>query len=121
LAGKFVRNLSAAEIRERKRVSAGGESAGSGSLSESKCLCNAQENPARERGTSRTRLKTLYQNARSIRNKVNELTVQIEINGYDLVGIAETWLLEDRGLGVERPVVLGVLKGWNRRRSCFIG
>uniref|UniRef100_UPI00398F88A5 uncharacterized protein n=1 Tax=Pristiophorus japonicus TaxID=55135 RepID=UPI00398F88A5 len=40
----------------------------------------------------KTRMKKHYLNARSIRNKVNELTAQIITNGYDLVAITETWL-----------------------------
>eukprot|EP00061_Rhincodon_typus_P000009 g10035.t1 len=37
-------------------------------------------------------VKGLYLNARSIRNKVDELTGQIITNEYDLVAITETWL-----------------------------
>ena len=44
----------------------------------------------------KTNIKTLYLNARSIRNKVNELTAQISTNGYDLVAITETWLQGDQ-------------------------
>ena len=40
----------------------------------------------------KTSIKALYQNARSIRNKVTELTAQIIANEYDLVAITETWL-----------------------------
>ena len=35
-------------------------------------------------------------NARSIRNKVDELKVQIAINDYAIVGITETWLQDDQ-------------------------
>ena len=37
-------------------------------------------------------ISVLYLNARSIRNKVNELMAQIILNDYDLVAITETWL-----------------------------
>jgi len=37
-------------------------------------------------------IRALYLNARSIRNKVDELVVQISTKGYDLVAITETWL-----------------------------
>ena len=37
-------------------------------------------------------IRVLYLNARSIRNKVNELMAQIIVNDYDLVAITETWL-----------------------------
>eukprot|EP00061_Rhincodon_typus_P000232 g10983.t1 len=37
-------------------------------------------------------IKALYLNARSIRNKVDELMAQIIANEYDLVAITETWL-----------------------------
>ena len=41
-------------------------------------------------------IRTLCLNARSIRNKVNELMVQISTSGYDLVAITETWLQGDQ-------------------------
>ena len=37
-------------------------------------------------------IRSLYLNARSIRNKVDELVVQISTKGCDLVAITETWL-----------------------------
>ncbi|XP_059843783.1 uncharacterized protein LOC132403935 [Hypanus sabinus] len=43
-----------------------------------------------------TYLKVLYLNARSIRNKIDELTVQIITYGYDIVAITETWLQGDQ-------------------------
>ena len=42
-------------------------------------------------------LRVLYLNARSIRNKVNELVAHIEIGWYDVVGITETWLQGEQG------------------------
>ena len=41
-------------------------------------------------------MKALYLNARSIRNKVDELVEQIDTNGHDLVAITEMWLQGDR-------------------------
>ncbi|XP_078410452.1 uncharacterized protein LOC144687812 [Cetorhinus maximus] len=48
------------------------------------------------KGTGNTGLKVLYLNARSIRNKVNELVAQIKIGRYDVVGITVTWLQGDQ-------------------------
>uniref|UniRef100_UPI00398E5466 uncharacterized protein isoform X1 n=1 Tax=Pristiophorus japonicus TaxID=55135 RepID=UPI00398E5466 len=41
--------------------------------------------------------KAKNKNARSIRNKVDELTVQIDVNKYDAIGITKTWLQDDQG------------------------
>lgn len=49
-----------------------------------------------ERKGSKNHLKVLYLNARSIRNKINELTVQLSIYSYDIVAITETWLQGDQ-------------------------
>ncbi|XP_059845547.1 uncharacterized protein LOC132404945 [Hypanus sabinus] len=48
------------------------------------------------KGEGSTELKVLYMNARSIRNKVDELEAQLEIGKYNVVGITETWLQADR-------------------------
>ncbi|XP_055521745.1 uncharacterized protein LOC129715880 [Leucoraja erinacea] len=56
-----------------------------------------QHNCVRGKSVVKTSLKALCLNARSIRNKVDELNVQIAINDYDIVGITETWLQGDQG------------------------
>ena len=48
------------------------------------------------KGEMRMELKVLYMNAQSIRSKVDELEAQLEVGRYDIVGITETWLQEDR-------------------------
>lgn len=46
---------------------------------------------------SLNRLKCFYLNARSIKNKFQELETVVISGGYDLVGITETWLSEEDG------------------------
>ena len=46
----------------------------------------------KQKGTVNRELKVLYLNARSVRNKVDELVAQIVTGRYDVVGITETWL-----------------------------
>ena len=45
-----------------------------------------------QKESTKTSIRALYLNSRSIQNKVNELTAQIIANEYDLVAITETWL-----------------------------
>ena len=42
--------------------------------------------------TVRDSLKVAYFNARSIRNKINELKAYLSIEQFDIVAISETWL-----------------------------
>jgi len=48
------------------------------------------------RGVVKVGLKVLYLNAQSFQNNINELVVQIEIGGYNVVGVTEMWLQGDQ-------------------------
>jgi len=50
-----------------------------------------------EKGAVNAGLRVLDLNVCSIQNKVNELVAQIEIGGYDVVCVTETWLHGDQG------------------------
>ncbi|GAB0192581.1 hypothetical protein GRJ2_003481800 [Grus japonensis] len=47
--------------------------------------------PANKSASSGTKLKCLYANARSMGNKQEELETCARLQGYDLIGITETW------------------------------
>ncbi|GAB0195784.1 hypothetical protein GRJ2_002043700 [Grus japonensis] len=47
--------------------------------------------PANKSASSGTKLKCLYTNARSMGNKQEELETCARLQGYDLIGITETW------------------------------
>ena len=51
----------------------------------------------------RNGLKILYLNARSVRNKADELEAQMKIGNYDIVGITETWQQGDQAWELSVP------------------
>ena len=48
-------------------------------------------------------LRILYLNARSVRNKADELEAQMNMGNYDIVGITETWLQGDQAWELSVP------------------
>ncbi|XP_059824367.1 hydroxyacid oxidase 2 isoform X1 [Hypanus sabinus] len=51
----------------------------------------------------RNGLRILYLNARSVRNKTDELEAQVKMGNYDIVGITETWLQGDQAWELSVP------------------
>ena len=51
----------------------------------------------------RNGLRILYLNARSVRNKADELEAQMKMGNYDIVGITETWLQGDQAWELSVP------------------
>ena len=46
---------------------------------------------SKKRKSNKEALKVLYCNARSIRNKMDELRGVIAMEGFDIIGITESW------------------------------
>ena len=82
------------EVKSSKVKSKSGRQANPGQKAK---RATFQHNCIRAKSVVKTSLKALCVDARSIRNKVDELNVQIVINEYDIVGITETWLQGDQG------------------------
>lgn len=66
----------------------------------------AQKNPttpASQSASLGTQLKCIYANARSMRNKEEELEMYICLKGHDLIGIIEIWWVSssDWSVGME--------------------